>query len=512
MTTREAVQRRIEERAVSERRMQAGGRGLELVWLLAASLIVAFGLVLAFLAKSAAFPDLQSKLDGGQIVNVNGVTRPVELMPFLGDIPSGSERLFIANQIVSAIRTQKLPNVGALGKIRVTENQIHGKLGFESLNELMGHATARGDNPKSIALLTPIELRNIKPLLAVRSPVQFRNAFIMSAALFFVFFFAVHVFWRYRRFTGDNLILPAVELLCGVGLMLMISLRDPLRDTLTFTEFTQGIVAGCVAMAVFSQLNYDRLMGRYSYVFLLATVLLGLLLASPLGTGPGTSDAKVNLFFFQPVEIMRILIVFFLAGYFAADWDVLRDLRQKKGWLAEHFHIPRLDYAMPVVAGVLVAVAIFFVLKDNGPALVIGCLFLILYAIARKRMLGAIVGFSIIALVFYGGHKLRFPKTVADRVDMWESPWRNTVSGGDQIAHSVWALSTGTATGTGIGLGSRSGTYSDCHSAINFDRRRPGGTAPSFRRRVAFSELRQNFDGGQLHHAGYHPGRVIPRR
>src|SRR5260221_7932762 len=152
--------------------------------MLIASAIVAFGLTLAYLAKSAAFPDLQAKIDGGQIVNVNGVTRPAELLPFLGDIPSGSERLFIANQIVSATRAQKLPNVGALGKIRVTENQIHGKLGFESMAERMGHATARGDNPKSIALLTPIELRNIKPLFAVRSPAQFRNAFIMSAALF----------------------------------------------------------------------------------------------------------------------------------------------------------------------------------------------------------------------------------------------------------------------------------------------------------------------------------------
>src|SRR5258708_5681246 len=117
MTTREAVQRRIEERAVSERRMQAGGRGQELVWLLIASAIVAFGLSLAYLAKSAAFTDLQSKIDAGQIVNINAMTRPIELLPFLGDIPSGSERLFTANQIVSATRAQKLPNVGALGKI-----------------------------------------------------------------------------------------------------------------------------------------------------------------------------------------------------------------------------------------------------------------------------------------------------------------------------------------------------------------------------------------------------------
>jgi len=456
MTTREAAQKRIEERRAAESRVEAGGRGQELLCLVIGSVIVVVGLWLVYRAKSAAFPDSQSKLDAGQIVNVNSVTRPPELLPFLADIPSGSERLFTANQIVSAIRAGKLPNVGALGKIRVTENQIQGKSGFDSLAERMTHAIPRGDNPKSIALLTPLELRNIKPFLTVRSPAQFRKAFLTYAAFFFVVFFAVHVFWRYRGFAGDNLILPATEVLCGVGLMLMISLRDPLRDTLMFAEFTQGIVAGCVAMAIFSQLNYDKLMGRYSYVFLLATVILGLLLASPLGTGPGTSDAKVNLFFFQPVEIMRILIVFFLAGYFAADWDVLRDLRQKQGWLAKHFHIPRLDYAMPVAAGVLVGVAIFFVLKDNGPALVIGSLFLILYAIARKRVLGAVVGFAIIALAFYGGHKLRFPKTVADRVDMWESPWRNTVSGGDQIAHSVWALSTGAGAGTGLGLGSPS--------------------------------------------------------
>ncbi len=141
MTTREAAQKRIAERRIDERRIQAGGRGQELVWLLVASVIVAFGLALAYLAKTNGFPELQAKLDGGQIVNVNGLTRPVELLPYLGDIPSGSERLFVANQIVSAIRTGKLPNVGALAKIRVTEKQIPGKLGFETLAERMKNAT-----------------------------------------------------------------------------------------------------------------------------------------------------------------------------------------------------------------------------------------------------------------------------------------------------------------------------------------------------------------------------------
>ena len=36
---------------------------------------------------------------------------------------------------------------------------------------------------------------------------------------------------------------------------------------------------------------------------------------------------------------------------------------------------------------------------------------------------------------------------------MWLSPWDNDVRGGDQLAHSLWAFSTGGAWGSGPGLG-----------------------------------------------------------
>ncbi len=36
---------------------------------------------------------------------------------------------------------------------------------------------------------------------------------------------------------------------------------------------------------------------------------------------------------------------------------------------------------------------------------------------------------------------------------MWLSPWSNTVRGGDQVAHSLWAMASGGALGTGPGLG-----------------------------------------------------------
>ncbi len=96
----------------------------------------------------------------------------------------------------------------------------------------------------------------------------------------------------------------------------MVSLRDPVRDTLAYLRFRAGHVLGIVAMGIFSVPDYERTARRYTFVFLLGAIALGLLLASPLGTGPGTSDAKVNLFGFQPVEVIRLLIVFLPGGLF----------------------------------------------------------------------------------------------------------------------------------------------------------------------------------------------------
>ena len=97
--------------------------------------------------------------------------------------------------------------------------------------------------------------------------------------------------------------LPATQLLTGMSLITLISLRDPLRDTLMFRDFAQGVVGGIIIMAAMSLPDYSRSLRRYTYVFIAATALLGLALAT-LGSGPGGSDAKVNLYFFQPVEVL----------------------------------------------------------------------------------------------------------------------------------------------------------------------------------------------------------------
>ncbi len=52
----------------------------------------------------------------------------------------------------------------------------------------------------------------------------------------------------------------------------------------------------------------------------------------------------------------------------------------------------------PVILGVLTSLALFFWLSDLGPALVIGCLFLTMYSIARNRVLLAAAGLAVIII------------------------------------------------------------------------------------------------------------------
>src|SRR5204862_4014265 len=174
------------------------------------------------------------------------------------------------------------------------------------------------------------------------------------------------------------------------------------------------------------------------------------------GSGPGASDAKVNLLGFQPVEIIRLLLILFLAGYFAARWDVLRharETRQSLAALTRRLDIPPVEYTLPALVSVAFSLLFFFLQKDMGPALVFACLFLALYGLARGGILVPLAGLGLLAAGFAGGYFAGVPHTVRERVGMWLSPWDNMVHGGDQLAHSLWAYATGGVAGTGIGQG-----------------------------------------------------------
>jgi cell division protein FtsW (lipid II flippase) len=121
----------------------------------------------------------------------------------------------------------------------------------------------------------------------------------------------------------------------------------------------------------------------------------------------------------------------------------LRQLKESRAAipaLLKRWNVPRLDYFLPVAFCVTLALGFFFLQKDLGPALVISCLFLTLYAMARGRATGALTGLLLIAGGFLCGYLFGVPHTVSDRIDMFVHPWDNMVHGGNQLAASLWAI------------------------------------------------------------------------
>ncbi|MGA2119398.1 MAG: FtsW/RodA/SpoVE family cell cycle protein [Bryobacteraceae bacterium] len=390
----------------------------EFAWTLAASALVAAGLYLVWNAKTTGMASIDQDLAAHRIANLNGLSAREDLLPALGIVADGRLRAELARKIYDA--SGDLSNVGRIRPL-VSADQFH----------------------------------LLKPMFVVRTPAELRAKFRQWIAIFFAVFLLVNVFWSLRGFSGDESLLPVVVLLSGTGMMLMVSLRDPVRDNLLFADFAQGAAIGALLMAAAALIDYERLMGRLSFVPLIASFTLSALLIA-FGRGPGASDAKVNLLGFQPVEIIRLLLVFFLAGYFAHRWDLLRHARETRPKLAaltRRMAIPPLEATLPVAVCVALSIVFFFLQRDMGPALVFACLFLSLYGVARASALVPAIGLALVVCGFVAGYYLGVPHTVGERVSMWLSPWDNLVHGGDQLAHSLWAFSTGGVSGMGLGMG-----------------------------------------------------------
>jgi cell division protein FtsW (lipid II flippase) len=443
----------LAERAQNPYRpIEAQGRAGERVLLFLTSALIFAAVSLTAAAKMARIGGSDSER-----LNLSTLDRREQLLPFLQWVSSPAERQYIAGKIYEDIRSGpgSVSHVGEIGQIHTGIHDVLRTHGLTGLQARARQVQAARPGAETVLLLDSAELARMKPFFVVRDKSEFRTQLILWSLLVFCSFWAVHIFWSVRAIGGPQYVLPSVLLLSGVGMTLMITLRDPVRDTLAFSTFAQGVAAGCLVLALASTIDYRRVAGKLSYVFLIASFVLsaGLIL---FGSGPTGSDAKVNLLGFQPAEVIRVLIVFFLAGYFAERWEFLRTLRDQREALKNiprWVEVPRLEYLLPVLGGVVVSLAFFFLQKDLGPALLIACLFLAMYAVARDRYLFAFIGLIVILCGFASGYFLGFPKNVAGRVSMWLSPWDNSVRGGEQVAHSLWAFATGGALGTGLGLG-----------------------------------------------------------
>ncbi|HBL28793.1 MAG TPA: hypothetical protein DD490_18315, partial [Acidobacteria bacterium] len=435
-------------------------RDRETLLLAAGILVFLVGLTLVTLAKTGSFGAIEGQLAGGEVLAAGDVREPAQLLPLLGFLAEPAERSYVARQIYRRLQEGNLQNVGELARLRVPVAEVEKNERLPVLRQRVASLREGRTDPlregAEVVLLSSGQLREIKPHLIVRRPGAYKTQLALWIGLFLVAFLAVHAVFRLRGFTGDPLLLPIVFLLAGLGLLVMVSIRDPLRDMLLFRTFAQGAVAGLALLVAATWIDVQRSpLKRFTFAPLGAAVALSTLLIL-FGRGPGGSDVKVNLFGFQPVEVVKILVVLFLAGYLHDRWEFLRDLAEKRAGLGgapSWLRVPKLEYVLPPWLALAVILLFFFLQKDLGPALVLSFLFLIVYSVARGRAVMLALGTALLGAAFWAAYRLGYPQTVTGRLNMWLSPWDNSFRGGDHLAQSLWALANGAFSGTGLGLG-----------------------------------------------------------
>lgn len=262
----------------------------------------------------------------------------------------------------------------------------------------------------------------------------------------FAAFVVAHIAVRWLAPAADPAILPISFALSGIGIAFVTRIVPDLAVRQVIWLF--AAVAVMVAVLALVR-NLDKL-ANYKYTLMIVGILL---LLSPMlpvigeESGGGQLWLRLGPFSFQPGEIAKILIVFFIAAYLAANREMLSVFTQKVGPL----HLPSLPTLLPLIVMWALAFVVVVLEKDLGLALVLFSVFVIMLYVAtgKKLYLVASIGLAAIAAValyFMMGH-------VQTRVSIWLDPFAAAQGGGFQLVQSLFSMADGDLFGTGIGRG-----------------------------------------------------------
>lgn len=268
---------------------------------------------------------------------------------------------------------------------------------------------------------------------------------LTGAAVFAAGLAAAATWVRWRLPRADPLLLPIAATLAAVGQIMTSRLEPSLGPR-------QGIwvLIGLGAMTLVSFLPSVDWLRRYRYTCASLAILLQVLTLifgkDPNGGGAALwfSIGPVNI---QPMEAVKLLLVVFLAAYL----DEYRELLASAGVRIGRLQMPPLPYLAPILVMIGVALLLFWLQKDLGPALLFSAVLLAMLYVASGRLGYVLLGVVLLVLGFVlADHAFSHVHT---RVVIWLDPWSNRETIGYQLVQALYALGSGGVFGTGLDMG-----------------------------------------------------------
>jgi cell division protein FtsW (lipid II flippase) len=149
----------------------------------------------------------------------------------------------------------------------------------------------------------------------------------------------------------------------------------------------------------------------------------------------------------QPSELLKVILVVFLAGYLSENRALLVEQDTRLGPL----RMPPLPYLAPMVAMWAIALGIVVVQRDLGAALLFFGVFLALLYAATGRFSLVVLGLAL----FVAGSAVmaNLFEHVRARIDVWLDPLGDPLGAGYQLSQALHAFARGGLLGQGLGGG-----------------------------------------------------------
>ncbi len=258
---------------------------------------------------------------------------------------------------------------------------------------------------------------------------------------------AMHVAIRRYAPRASQVLLPVATLLNGIGYV-EIARWDPTEAGYQSLWF---VVSALIVVVTLKLVKSIRDLDRYRYLTLAAAMALMLAPLTP-HFGRNINGARLWLALgplsFQPIEIAKILLVFFFASYFAANRELLSTPTQR---FAGRLIVPP-KVLVPILVAWGVALLILGGENDIGFAMMLFALFFAMLWVTTGLKSYLALGLAL----FAGGAVLadQFFSQVQARVSFWLDPWSATnFYHSSQLALGWFSLAAGGVAGTGLGLG-----------------------------------------------------------
>lgn len=249
---------------------------------------------------------------------------------------------------------------------------------------------------------------------------------------------------RRLRPGADKYLYMLAAMLSVIGLVLLFRLAPDYAARQIYWLLT-GLF--CFLVTAGGLKDYKQL-EEYKYIYilgglaaLLATILFG------VEVGGARSWVAISSFRMQPSELVKIMLVIFLASYLNEQREMLTVGR--KGLLGVSW--PGLQYLGPLLVMWGFSLVLLIFQKDLGTALIFFGTFLAMIYAATGRWSYVVSGI----ILFIAGAVLCYFlfAHVRVRVAIWVNPWRDIEGAGYQIVQSLFAIGSGGLLGTGLTAG-----------------------------------------------------------